>query len=114
VTWTGQQMHQQEEEAGVEGGMVALEAKHKAKWRSHIDRQQVPRVKRVLVGFGTHMEEKGVGLETAIADLQPIFDVDGRSVAKLVTRMQKEGWLGNKASLGAKKRSPNSVKLTTL
>jgi hypothetical protein len=99
----------------VAGGMVALEAKHHAKWRSHLDGHEVSRMKCVLIGFGAYMEEnKGVGLETAIADLQPIFDDEGRSVVKLVTRMHKERWLGKKASQGAKKKAPNSAQVTTL
>ena len=75
------------------GGFSQMEKEHKAGWRKHLDAQHVSRTKWIIEGIRFYKDDKYLETQAAISELEPIFQEEGRSIAKMVRRMQSEGWL---------------------
>ena len=84
----------------MEGGLEAMEATFKSKWRKHLDGQHFSRTRRVVLGIREYTASEGVDKATAIEALEAIFKESGRSVANMVVKLQELGHLKKKAKRG--------------
>jgi hypothetical protein len=91
----------------VPGGIAALEANHKAKWRNHFSGHEIKnfsRVKMVVTGIDEMQRRTQRPIDSVIDELDLVFKEEAKkSVAKMVIIVQKRGLVDKKKSRGKTK-----------
>ncbi len=91
----------------VPGGIAALEASHKAKWRNHFSGHEInnfSRVKMVVNGIYEMQSRTQRPIDSVIDELDLVFKEEAqKSVAKMVIIVQKRGLVDKKKSRGKTK-----------
>jgi hypothetical protein len=97
----------------VPGGIAALEASHKAKWRNHFSGNEVKtfsRVKIIITGIDAMQYRTQHTIDLVIEELDLVFQKEAKkSVAQMVVIVQNMGLVQKKKARGKTKTAPSNI-----